>query len=128
MLLCSIHNDGKRRQRACEPGKVAPASCLSSNCVNDEPTCPLCGRPLGEANIDRHHLMPRAYKGKGQFPIHKICHRKIHSLFTERELRDRYHAWEALRRHDDICNFIAWVSRKPPGHYARTETSNRKRR
>lgn len=94
--------------------------------VSDE-TCPLCGRELGSVNIDRHHLVPKTYKGKEQFPIHKICHRKIHSVFTEKELRDHFHTWEALRRNEDIRNFIDWVAKKPPGYYARTATSNKKR-
>lgn len=94
----------------------------------DDPTCPLCGRELGALNIDRHHLVPKTFKGKEQFPIHKICHRKIHSAFTERELLRSYHTWEALRGHDEIRAFIDWVAKKPPEFYTRTYTSNDKKR
>jgi 5-methylcytosine-specific restriction endonuclease McrA len=90
-------------------------------------SCPLCGRPLGTVNIDRHHLIPKTFKGKDQYPIHKICHRKIHSAFTERELLRTYHTWEGLREHEDIQAFIAWVARKPPGFYSRTFTANKKK-
>lgn len=90
--------------------------------------CPLCGRVLGEANIDRHHLVPKTFKGKEQFPIHKICHRKIHSAFTERELLQTYHTWDALRSHDEIRTFIDWVAKKPSDFYTRTYTSNKKKR
>jgi hypothetical protein len=89
--------------------------------------CPLCGRPLGSVNIDRHHLIPKSLKGREQFPIHKICHRKIHATFSERELLRDYHTWEALRRDDSIRAFIDWVAKKPPGFYARTFTSNKKK-
>ena len=89
--------------------------------------CPLCGRVLGAVNIDRHHLVPKTFKGKQQFAIHKICHRKIHSVFTERELLKTYHTWEALRSHPDIQLFLGWVARKPPEFYVRTATSARKR-
>ncbi len=89
--------------------------------------CPLCGRPLGSVNIDRHHLIPKTFKGKEQFPIHKICHRKIHSAFTEKELLQRFHTWEALREADEIKTFIAWVAKKEPGYYTSTVSSNRKR-
>ncbi|UTY60493.1 hypothetical protein [Massilia sp. erpn] len=94
----------------------------------EEKCCPLCGRPLGTVNIDRHHLIPKTFKGKEQFEIHKICHRKIHSVLTERELLHAYHTWEALRAHPDILTFIAWVARKPSEFYVRTETSSSKRR
>jgi hypothetical protein len=94
--------------------------------VNDA-TCPLCGRILGTVNIDRHHLVPKTYKGKEQFPIHKICHRKIHSAFTEKELMREFHTWEALRADQEIQAFIAWVAKKDPGYFSRTVSTNRKR-
>ena len=93
-----------------------------------EALCPLCGRPLGTANIDRHHLVPKTFKGRAQFPIHKICHRKIHSVFTEKELFRTYHTWEKLRENEDIRTFIDWVARKPPEFYTSTATANSKKR
>ena len=93
-----------------------------------EHVCPLCGRPLGTVNIDRHHLVPKTFKGKEQFPIHKICHRKIHSALTEKELMQHFHTWEALREHEAIKAFIAWVAKKDPGFYTNSVSSNRKRR
>ncbi|MGB9989010.1 hypothetical protein [Pseudoduganella rhizocola] len=96
--------------------------------MSEEALCPLCGRPLGAVNIDRHHLVPRTFKGREQFPVHKICHRKIHSVLSERELLQHYHTWEALRAHPDIATFIAWVARKPPGFWTSTATAKGKRR
>lgn len=92
-----------------------------------EDLCPLCGRPLGTVNVDRHHLIPKSLKGREQFPIHKICHRKIHATFSERELLRSYHTWAALQSNDDIQSFIGWVARKPPEFYTRTFTSNKKK-
>jgi 5-methylcytosine-specific restriction endonuclease McrA len=94
----------------------------------EDATCPLCGRPLGSENIDRHHLIPKSFKGREQFAIHKVCHRKIHATLSEKELLRAYHTWEALQGHEDIRAFIAWVAGKPPAFYTRTFTSNRKRR
>jgi hypothetical protein len=73
-------------------------------------------------------LIPKSLKGREQFPIHKICHRKIHATFCERELLRGYHTWEALRGDADIRAFIEWVAKKPPGFYVRTVTSNTKKR
>jgi 5-methylcytosine-specific restriction endonuclease McrA len=92
-----------------------------------EEQCPLCGRPLGTVNVDRHHLVPKTFKGKEQFPIHKICHRKIHATFSERELLRAYHTWDALKGDADIASFIEWVAKKPPDFYTRTYTSNKKK-
>lgn len=93
----------------------------------DEANCPLCGRILGSVNVDRHHLVPKKFKGTEQFLVHKICHRKIHSTFTERELLKSYHTWEALRENADITAFIAWVAKKDPGFYSRTFSTNAKK-
>lgn len=93
-----------------------------------EPLCPLCGRPLGTVQVDRHHLVPKSLKGKEQFLIHKICHRKIHSVFTERELLHTYHTWEALQADPAMRAFIDWVAPKPPGFYTSTATAKRKAR
>lgn len=89
--------------------------------------CPLCQRPLGEVNIDRHHMVPKTHGGKAMEPIHRICHRKIHATFTEKELEKRFHTWEALRAESPIQNFIEWVKNKDPGLYIGSdETTARK--
>ena len=93
-----------------------------------EPLCPLCGRVLGTVNVDRHHLIPKKFKGTEQFLVHKICHRKIHSVFTEKELLQKYHTWEALRETEEVKAFIEWVAKKDPGFYTRNFTSNSKKR
>lgn len=92
--------------------------------MNTDP-CPICSRPLGDVMVDRHHLVPKSRKGREQFPIHRICHRKIHSLFTEKELERTYNTWEALRAHPEIQKFIEWVGKKDPGYYSGSSSSKR---
>lgn len=87
-------------------------------------TCPICGRLLGDVNIDDHHLIPKAFKGRATIKLHRICHRKIHSVFTERELLRTYNTVEAIINHDDMRTFISWVARKDPGYYAGSDDSN----
>jgi hypothetical protein len=89
--------------------------------------CPLCHRPLGDVNIDRHHLVPKTFRGKEQVELHKICHRKIHATFTERELANYYYTFERLRENEHITNFIKWVAKRDPGFYdSSQETVDRK--
>jgi hypothetical protein len=85
------------------PGTGIPAS------------CPLCGRPMVPGpSIDEHHLLPRSRGGKDKHVIHKVCHRKIHQTFSEKELARGYASWEALAAHPEIATFIAWVRKRPP--------------
>ena len=95
-----------------------------SNEYNDD--CPLCGRPLA-APSNRHHLLPLSKGGKGTTTVllHKICHDKIHSVFTEMELKRRYNTIEKLKEHEEISAFSKWVGKKEPQFY---DGSARRRR
>lgn len=91
------------------------------------PPCPLCGRELGTANIDEHHLVPKTFKGREVALLHRICHRKIHATFTERELANYYHTFERLKENEHIKSFIKWVAKRQPGFYGGSkETVDRK--
>ena len=86
--------------------------------LNEDNLCPLCGRKL-DGPCNRHHLLPLSKGGKGTETIvmHKICHDKIHSVFTEMELKRHYHTLERLKGHEEIAAFIKWVSKKEPEFY-----------
>ena len=65
-------------------------------------------------SVDRHHLVPKLKGGKEAERIHRVCHTKIHSLWSENELRDTYHEWEVIRADERIQSFIRWIAKKPP--------------
>lgn len=88
--------------------------------------CPLCRRILGES-WDKHHLIPRTHKGKETIDIHKICHNKIHSVFTEKELAKYYHTIERLLENEEIQKFVKWVKNKDPNFYLKTKDTNTRR-
>jgi len=81
--------------------------------------CSLCRRPLG-AKTEAHHLTPKTFGGRETVALHPICHRKIHTTLSERELLRVFHNIEALRGHEEIARFIAWVAKKDPDFYAPT--------
>ncbi len=76
--------------------------------------CPVCGRELvAGMSVDRHHWLPKSRGGKEAAPLHLICHRKIHSLFSRKELAGEYGTPEAVRCHPEMHKFIKWVRRQP---------------
>ena len=81
--------------------------------------CELCGREL-EMPFDEHHVVPKSKGGEETVPLHRICHSKIHSVFTLTELRDYYNDIDKIRTHPEIEKFIKWVSKRPPSFYKRT--------
>jgi len=92
--------------------------------------CPLCGRPLVPGrSVDKHHLIPKSYKGKESDDVHMVCHRKIHSALTEYELFHEWNTWKKLRGHPDIVTFIKWLSKKDPEYVdTHKDTKHRKAR
>lgn len=92
----------------------------------EEPICPLCNRTLAPP-YNRHHLLPLSKVGRGTTTIllHKICHDKIHAVFTEMELKRHYHTIERLKENEEISDFISWVRKKEPEYY---DKSIRKKR
>ncbi|MFK8104578.1 MAG: HNH endonuclease [Saprospiraceae bacterium] len=91
-------------------------------------TCVICERALGDKNISKHHLIPKS-KGGSKFEtilIHNICHQKIHSIFSEKELKDTYHTVEALKQTEEIQKFVQWVAKKDSSFYQRNRRRKRK--
>ena len=77
--------------------------------------CPLCGRELIPGkSINKHHLVPKTFGGRDTYWIHVVCHSKIHSVFSNRELLNEYNTFERLQSHPEIQKFIRWIRRKPP--------------
>lgn len=96
---------------------------------NEEHPCPICDRPLGLVNVDRHHIVPKCHGGREMYFLHKVCHRKIHATFTEKELEKTYNTWEALRAHEVIASFVKWIAKKEPSYYdGSRETASRKQK
>ncbi len=102
---------------AAEPGRPA----------DQDVVCPLCGRPIPASQRDEHHLRPKSEGGRATTTLHRICHRQIHALFTERELADAYFTIDALLAHAELAKFLRWVKHKPDDFFERTRKSARLR-
>ncbi|HFC00645.1 MAG TPA: HNH endonuclease [Phaeodactylibacter sp.] len=92
--------------------------------------CLICNRVLGsEATISKHHLTPKSRGGKNSelVTLHNICHQKIHSVFSIKELKDEYHTIGKLLEHEEIKKFIKWVAKRHPDFYQRNQTTNRRK-
>jgi len=83
--------------------------------------CELCGRKLGMP-FDEHHIVPKSKGGNKTVTLHRICHSKIHSVFSLTELRNPYNDIDSIKKHEEIKKFIDWVSNKPATFYKRTRT------
>lgn len=107
--------------------KLIEASQVDSP-VAEPVACRLCGRPIETSQLDLHHLIPKSQGGRETVPLHRICHRQIHALLTEKELARDYPTVTQLLAHAGIARFVDWVRRKPEGFAERTRKSQRLRR
>jgi hypothetical protein len=83
---------------------------------------------IAGASVDRHHFVPRAEGGRASAPVHRICHRKLHTLWTERELAHLYQTPAAIRAHPEIARFVRWLRGKPPEFWTPTRPRRGTRR
>ena len=96
-------------------------------------TCQLCRRHIPTEQIDdpqavqEHHLRPEERATSDTVMLCRPCHRQIHALFTNEELRERYDTIETLRSADRLQGYISWI-RGTDKLDIQVRTSNRVRR
>lgn len=91
--------------------------------------CPICGRPMiAGASVDRHHWVPKTEGGRDWDWLHRICHKKLHSLYSEKELATRLPDAESARADPEIARFIKWVRKQPPEVTGRHAPPRRRKR
>ena len=70
--------------------------------------CQLCEVAMGET---KHHLIPKCKKGKSIIHICQVCHSKVNSQFTNKELASTFNTLESLK--NVLKDFIEWRVRHP---------------
>lgn len=91
--------------------------------------CPICDRDMWKGpSIDKHHFIPKCKGGKDSEYVHRVCHRKIHSVFTEKELAKEYNDPAKVCSHPEMVKFIEFIRKKEPDYYDRSDMHNRKRK
>lgn len=82
-------------------------------------TCWLCTRALGK-RIEWHHPVPKSRAGRETVPLHPICHRTLHTRFSNAELARIGTNRETLIGDPDIARFLRWIAGKPADFHAPT--------
>ena len=97
--------------------------------------CELCGR---REHTTRHHLFPRCLHRRlrrkkalpGETLHHTVefctpCHKRIHQIFSEKELAEEFHSLERLKADARVNKWLDWIRGKPQGFRPRTESYRR---
>ena len=78
-----------------------------------EDRCWLCERPLGR-RVQQHHPVPKSKKGRETVPVHPICHKTVHKVFSNAELARFGDDRAQLLENEELANFLRWIADKPP--------------
>lgn len=95
-----------------------------------ESHCPLCGREDVRLRMERHHLRTRRADRDLIERICHLCHKTIHSLWTNKELADPacdLDSIEGLLRDARFVKAVRFNARVTPGRNPRQRTSRHKR-
>ena len=76
------------------------------------PACWLCERPLGR-RVQQHHPVPKSKKGPETVPVHPICHKTVHKIFTNAELARFGDERLKLLENEELAKFLCWIAEKP---------------
>ncbi|MEO0604934.1 MAG: HNH endonuclease [Myxococcota bacterium] len=93
--------------------------------------CPLCEREGEELVLTRHHLKTRRKDKHEVELICSPCHKTIHALFDNPELRDETRGLdtvEGLRENPEFAKALAFIAKQPVGRRVRVAQRKGKRR
>ena len=79
--------------------------------------CSVCGKEMTMDESNIHHLIPQL-KGGRKGPtvrLHVYCHSKIHSIWSESELRDVYNDMDVIMSDERMKSFAKWVRKQKKG-------------
>lgn len=100
-----------------------------TNSVKSNGVCPICKRDMIKGkSVDEHHFIPKSKKGKEKTLLHVICHRKLHSVFSEKEMANYYNTPERCLEHKEIQTFVKWVAKKEPEYTSSNREHNDKKK
>ncbi len=91
------------------------SSALSFNITFMSTTCALCRRVIPDERIPDtqviqvHHLRPEERASSPTVQLCRPCHKQIHALFTNSELRDNYDTIESLRTASRLNDYLEWI-------------------
>lgn len=92
--------------------------------------CPICDRGMvAGISADEHHWIPQSKGGKHGVKtlIHRMCHSKIHSVWSEKELARVYNNPEIIKVAPEMQEFLNFMKKKPLNFHMPTKRHNRRR-
>jgi hypothetical protein len=75
--------------------------------------------------LEWHHPKPKSRGGRVKEAVHPICHRAIHTNFTNAELARLPTDPAALKDNPAMARFLDWVEGKPADFHAPTRKARK---
>lgn len=75
--------------------------------------CPICERIVPDEFIEKHHLVPKARKGRQTAQVCCNCGDMIHKVISNKNLEKQYNTIAKISKHPEIKKWIKWISKRP---------------
>ena len=92
----------------------------------DDIECPICKRDVPPEYQEKHHLVPKAKKGKETVIVCCSCGDQLHQIFTNKELTKQYNTVAKILANDKIQKWVKWIQKRPD-HYSVCMARKKKR-
>ena len=93
--------------------------------------CPLCKRECPSNIMEKHHLQTRRKDKADTELICRECHKTIHALWTNTELRDAHlglDTVEGLLEQERFLKAVKYIAKLTPGQRMKMSESNHRKR
>lgn len=90
--------------------------------------CPLCQRDVPNNLIERHHIRTREADSAAVVPICNPCHKTIHSLFSNSQIRAGLDSVPALLANDQFARAVRFIRKQAPTAKITTKKAKTRRR
>jgi len=94
------------------------------------PKCPLCEREVPEL-MEKHHLRTQKTDKKDTIRVCRECHKTIHTLFGNNELRNpalELDTLDGLMANERFFKAVKFIRKVPPGQYMKAKESKHRKR
>ena len=93
--------------------------------------CPLCKRESDDLILEKHHLKTKRLDKKEIELICKECHKTIHGLFKQDELRNpilELDCIEGILKNERFIKAVRFIKKVVPGTYMKMKESKHRKK
>lgn len=90
--------------------------------------CPLCKREVPKYLVERHHIKTREVDKFATVPICNSCHKTIHALFSNAQIKDGLDSVHALLANEQFSRAVKFIRKQAPTSVIKVKKANTRKK